>query len=101
MKDAILKNAATNMKDIVVFHMCINLFLFTFMSHCFAAYAAFFNLACLCERMWAIQLQTLTYWPIEVQGVFVASRLVTVTVFVVVVTIITRLHLVRGMPLVW
>jgi len=45
----------------------------------------FCNTLCLAERFWHVQLVTLIYWPIETRGVFVASRLLIVTVAILTV----------------
>jgi hypothetical protein len=91
MSSKITAAAVVSMKEVVVFHAGIMLLFLAFLNNDVAQYAVFLNLACLCERVWAIQLQTLTYWPVTVQGVFVASRLFTVTVIIVLFVVAVRI----------
>ena len=88
----ITKAAVESIKNVIWFHALIT-FLLSFLLHNHVAqYAILLNLVCLCERIWAIQLQTLIYWPIVVQGVFVASRLLTVTVVILLFVSMIRVR---------
>jgi len=87
----IIANAVERMKSIFLFHMTVMLFL-TSIQICFGfrtilpiSFIVFCNTLCLAERFWHVQLVTLIYWPIETRGVFVASRLLIVTVAILTV----------------
>ena len=58
----ITEAAVASIKKIIVFHSLITLLLIFSLNNHVAQYAVFLNLVCLCERVWAIQLQTLIYW---------------------------------------
>ena len=88
----IIANAVQRMRSIFVFHVSIMLLIMS-LQICFGfktilpiSFVIFCNTICLAERFWHIQLVTLIYWPVETRGVFVASRLLIVTV-----TILTAL----------
>ena len=54
-------------------------------------FAAFCNTVCLAERFWDIQIRTLFYWHPLCQLCFLASRLLLVTISVIVGVIWVRI----------
>jgi hypothetical protein len=52
--------------------------------------AILFNLFCLAERFWDVQLRSLVYWPPLCQFMFVVSRLMLITIAVLVCVLLVR-----------
>jgi len=92
-----MHDAAESMKEAFLLHACLILVLLlmesaSVLSAISASYIILFNNMCLCERIWAIQFQTLPHWPILAQGTFVASRLITVTALVLIISLIIKIN---------
>ena len=95
----IIENAVQKMKSIFIFHVSVML-LITSLQICCGfktilpiCFVVFCNTICLAERFWHVQLTTLIHWPIETRGVFVASRLLTVTVTTVLLSVAVKIIL--------
>jgi len=93
----IIDNAVHRMKSIFLFHISIMLVLtwlqifLGFRTILPINFVLFCNTICLAERFWHVQLSTLIYWPIETQGVFVASRLLIVTATILVLSVCVKI----------
>ena len=57
------------------------------------SFISFCNTTCLVERCWEVQLRTMIYWPIQTQGVFLVSRLCTVTCAILMLAFWMRIWL--------
>jgi len=99
-------NAAKEMSAIFWFHMrimavlvCMDCAIFQKSSAWTFTwiFAAFCNVFCLAERFWDIQLRSLVYWHPFCQCFFLVSRLILVTISVIVGVTWVRL----GWMLVW
>lgn len=84
-------NAAKEMCAIFWFHMRIMAVLVCAHIPCRALgnmlppmFAVFCNAFCLAERFWDVQLRSLVYWPPLCQCIFLVSRLLLMTISVVV-----------------
>ena len=93
-------NATKEMTEIFWFHMRIMALLVvmqtmtrqaTLMGTLPCLFAVFCNSLCLAERFWDIQLRSLIYWPPFCQGFFVVSRLVLVTLSIIVALLWTKM----------
>ncbi len=93
-------SVTSEMCGIFWFHMCISVFLigvqpvvawFAPSGSLFVSFVICCNIFCLAERFWDLQLRSLIYWPPLCQGVFLVSRLLLVTVAVVVMILWVRL----------
>ena len=56
----------------------------TFPAALMLSFISFCNIFCLAERLWDLQLQSLVYWPPFCQCAFLVSRLLLVTIAVIV-----------------
>jgi hypothetical protein len=92
-------SAAKEMAAIFWFHMRITAMLacvylaaqpVTIPAKLMMAFAAFCNVFCLADRFWDVQLRTLVYWPPFCQCVFLVSRLLLMTISIIVGSIGAR-----------
>ena len=95
----IIENAVQKMKSIFIFHVSVMMVVTSLQICCGfktilpICFVVFCNTICLAERFWHVQLTTLIHWPIETRGVFVASRLLTVTVTTVLLSVAVKIIL--------
>lgn len=100
LPNLIRQTAVGLMQEIMLFHVHIMLLLLSVQllfhaSSCMTmipliTLAVFCNTVCLAERIWDIQLRTMSYWPIATQGVFMVSRLMVVTAAILTVVVFIR-----------
>jgi hypothetical protein len=98
--ERIRDRAAGDMSLIFWFHMRIMMLLFSlrlvtpsdsYTGFLALMFAAFCNACCLAERFWDIQFRTLIYWHPLCQLCFLSSRLLLVTISVIVGAIWVRI----------
>ena len=93
-------NAAKEMSIVFWFHMRIMMFFlslrlvvpdYSLTGLLMVMFAAFCNAICLAERFWYIQMQSLVYWNPLCQCCFLVSRLLLMTISVIVSAIWVRI----------
>jgi hypothetical protein len=87
------------LQRIFVFHMMVNVF-FVVLQYVTSyqailpiSFVSFVNTVCLAERFWSLQLETMVYWPVVCQFVFICSRILLVTGIVLVTIVWVRMSL--------